>query len=60
MDAGALDLLHDAGHEVIGAVADGVDLDTSVPMMYLSISTGWLMSTCLVMTPMYSMTSAEL
>ncbi len=26
MNAGTLDLLHDAGHEVIRAVADGVDL----------------------------------
>ena len=25
MHAGALDLLHDAGHQVIGAVADGVN-----------------------------------
>ncbi len=59
MHARALDLLHDAGHEVIGAVADGVDLALGT-QMYLSISTGWLMSTCFVITPMYSMTSAEL
>ena len=54
--AGALHLLHDAGDEVVLAVADGVH-SHSVPMMYLSSRTGWSISTCSVMTPMYSMTS---
>ena len=26
MNAGALDLLHDAGHQIIGTIADGIDL----------------------------------
>ena len=55
--AGALHLLHDAGDEEVLAVADGVHLALGT-RMYLSSRTGWSMSTCSVMTPMYSMTSA--
>ena len=41
VDAGLLDVLHDAGHDHLLAVGDGVDVDLDGVFEERSISTGW-------------------